>query len=393
MYHRSRPASPYEPGPILNDCSESKGKISSTNTKAASITSALPSSLSSPPSKQRKRRKGITTKHQAPHTISQSDQSRSIDQSVLRKPSKRRSLFNFRAADSLAQLSTYLNKYRSCNSFRKRIVYDRVALDTSNHGSEETLCCCGQGTCDHLQFESRFESGNLCKAIQVSENEYDLLLSHDINTHGRTQWFFFQVKNAKPNTKYKLNMINMEKKTSGFNKGMVPIIFSEARLNATGYGWRRSRVDDIIYHPNHWLKVRPDDIGSLVPKFVSNANDEDNSDDEEGEKPSSSNEGTENEWFDIGNHYFTLAMTLSLTEYPDDTVYLSHFYPYTLTRHLNFMKNLTETSPDCIIRQKLCTTLGGNICELVTITDLDASPAAIAQRPVILLSSRVHPGE
>jgi len=33
-----------------------------------------------------------------------------------------------------------------------------------------------------LQFESRFESGNLRKAVKVSSNEYELYLKNDYNT-------------------------------------------------------------------------------------------------------------------------------------------------------------------------------------------------------------------
>jgi hypothetical protein len=37
-----------------------------------------------------------------------------------------------------------------------------------------------------LLFESRFESGNLRRAIQVYEYEYDLILKPDYNTRGYT---------------------------------------------------------------------------------------------------------------------------------------------------------------------------------------------------------------
>ena len=43
-----------------------------------------------------------------------------------------------------------------------------------------------------LIFESRFESGNLRRSIQVYENEYDLIVKPDINTRGHTQWFYFR---------------------------------------------------------------------------------------------------------------------------------------------------------------------------------------------------------
>lgn len=38
-----------------------------------------------------------------------------------------------------------------------------------------------------LVFESRFESGNLAMAFKLSDNEYNLVLSNDINTKGHTQ--------------------------------------------------------------------------------------------------------------------------------------------------------------------------------------------------------------
>ena len=44
-----------------------------------------------------------------------------------------------------------------------------------------------------LVFESRFESGNLRRAIQVYEFEYDLILKPDYGTRGNTQWYYFRV--------------------------------------------------------------------------------------------------------------------------------------------------------------------------------------------------------
>lgn len=44
-----------------------------------------------------------------------------------------------------------------------------------------------------VRFESRFENGNLRKAIKVSDSEYNLVLSYDYNTSGHTQWFYFKM--------------------------------------------------------------------------------------------------------------------------------------------------------------------------------------------------------
>ena len=42
-----------------------------------------------------------------------------------------------------------------------------------------------------LLFESRFESGNLRKAVKISDTEYDLYLKNDYGTTGFTQWYYF----------------------------------------------------------------------------------------------------------------------------------------------------------------------------------------------------------
>ena len=52
---------------------------------------------------------------------------------------------------------------------------------------------------DDLQFESRFESGNLSLAFRslVDPHAYVLLLDNDTNTVGYNKWFYFTVSNAK----------------------------------------------------------------------------------------------------------------------------------------------------------------------------------------------------
>lgn len=59
-----------------------------------------------------------------------------------------------------------------------------------------------------LIFESRFESGNLCLAIKVSDSEYNLFIQNDVNTQGYTQWYFFRVTNTTSQAKIKFNILN-----------------------------------------------------------------------------------------------------------------------------------------------------------------------------------------
>lgn len=44
-----------------------------------------------------------------------------------------------------------------------------------------------------LVFESRFESGNLRKAMKVGQFEYDLYLKNDYSTQSFTQWYYFRI--------------------------------------------------------------------------------------------------------------------------------------------------------------------------------------------------------
>lgn len=56
---------------------------------------------------------------------------------------------------------------------------------------------------DDLAFESRFESGNLAKAIKVTPVYYELYLRPDLYTNKHAQWFYFRVTNTRKNCSYR----------------------------------------------------------------------------------------------------------------------------------------------------------------------------------------------
>lgn len=58
-------------------------------------------------------------------------------------------------------------------------------------------------TDDDLVFESRFESGNLAKAIKITPVYYEIYLRPDLYTNKHTQWFYFRVTNAKKGITYR----------------------------------------------------------------------------------------------------------------------------------------------------------------------------------------------
>lgn len=110
-----------------------------------------------------------------------------------------------------------------------------------------------------LIFESRFESGNLHRVVQVSDTSYDLVLSTDVNSHGHTQWFFFQVQGGVPGVQYQLNMLNLEKHHSTFNTGMKPVIYSHRMAEKEGIGWHRAcQVEEVAYFRNYHARPYED---------------------------------------------------------------------------------------------------------------------------------------
>jgi hypothetical protein len=60
-----------------------------------------------------------------------------------------------------------------------------------------------------LIFDSRFESGNLRRAVKVNNIEYNLWLENDLNTKGHIQWFYFKVIYKYPKSKFNVVTINI----------------------------------------------------------------------------------------------------------------------------------------------------------------------------------------
>ncbi|XP_053779413.1 cytosolic carboxypeptidase 1 isoform X3 [Desmodus rotundus] len=233
-----------------------------------------------------------------------------------------------------------------------RVVYD---LDNPNYTIPEDG--------DILKFNSKFESGNLRKVIQIRKNEYDLILNSDINSNHYHQWFYFEVSGMRPGVAYRFNIINCEKSNSQFNYGMQPLMYSvQEALNARPW-WTRVGTD-ICYYKNHFSR-------SSVAAG--------------GQK---------------GKSYYTITFTVNFP-HKDDVCYFAYHYPYTYsTLQMHLQKLESAHNPQQIYFRKdvLCETLSGNSCPLVTITAMPESNyyehiCQFRNRPYVFLSARVHPGE
>lgn len=212
-----------------------------------------------------------------------------------------------------------------------------------------------------LEFESRFESGNLWKAIQVNSTEYDLILDTDINApFGRhNQWFYFRVKNMQKDIPYRFNIINLSKLGGSFNQGMQPVCFSECLYQEQKTCWFRTG-SAIAHFQNHFIK------------------------------PSS---GLNND--NSVERYGTLSFSVQFMK-DNDTCYLSYHYPYTYSQLQRFLQQLvTDKANASMLRvQELCKTTSGTTCHLLTITNFaQTSTIPINERHYVLLTARIHPGE
>ncbi|KAI4824926.1 hypothetical protein KUCAC02_020639 [Chaenocephalus aceratus] len=230
-------------------------------------------------------------------------------------------------------------------------IIDQVVFDLE----DSSLQC----PSDSLRFYSKFECGNLRKAVQVRRYEYDLILNADANCNQHTQWFYFEVSNMVPSTPYRFNVINCEKSNSQFNYGMQPVLYSVREALEGRPHWVRSGTE-ICYYRNHYCPAR----GRRRTTF------------------------------------YTLTFTIAF-KHSEDVCYLAYHYPYTysaLKANLKLLQRSVDPTKVFFQQQVLCSTLAGNVCPVVTITACPASRSwrdmhQLRNRPCIVLTCRVHPGE
>ncbi|KAF6101908.1 ATP/GTP binding protein like 2 [Phyllostomus discolor] len=200
-----------------------------------------------------------------------------------------------------------------------------------------------------LLFESRFESGNLQKAVRVDTYEYELTLRTDLYTNKHTQWFYFRVQNTRKDATYRFTIVNLLKPKSLYAVGMKPLMYSQLDAKTRNIGWRRE--------------------GSEIRYYKNNTDD--------GQQP-----------------FYCLTWTIQFP-HDQDTCFFAHFYPYTYTDlqyYLLSVANNPLQSQFCKLRT-LCRSLAGNTVYLLTITNPSRTPQEAAAKKAVVLSARAHPGE
>lgn len=213
-----------------------------------------------------------------------------------------------------------------------------------------------------LRFNSKFESGNLYKAVKLSDYEYQLYIHNDIGTYNQNHWYYFSVTNPRK-TSITFKIVNIRKKDILYLSGMQPAVFSTKLSQETGTKWHRDG-QSIGYTEN-------------IPSSSSN--------------------------FTGRQKYYTLTFTYTF-KYEDDEVFFAYAIPYTYSDLNKYLDILRTNYTDICKVYPLCNSIAGNVCYMMTITENVSEYFKVdkgrkkkddkfGRRKGIVLMARVHSGE
>lgn len=239
-----------------------------------------------------------------------------------------------------------------------------VTLDYFHH-STTTSCIfpsCPTSNEVSLKFESRFESGNLSKAVKINDTFYELYLRTDLYTSRHIQWYYFKVSHMQNKLIYRFSIVNLTKDYSLYKDGLRPLMYSTKDAQCRKVGWKRCGYN-ITYYCN---KSSP--LGEREQRNT-----------------------------------YTLTFNIRFP-YKNDIVYFAYSYPYTYSDLRNYLLKISKHpyKSKYATTRVLCQTLAGNDLYYVTITsdsstDLKFKKQFYKDRPTekksIIITARVHPAE
>ena len=263
-------------------------------------------------------------------------------------------------------------------------------------------------------FDSLFEHGNLRMAIKIENsnknfNEFDLIMRKDYNNDKNYNWFYFYII-CKKEMDIKFNILNFIKKKIAYDNNSEVKVLTYNKNDK----WTRNTYN-IFYYPNKLpitqniqnnnnnnpinnINEEKNYINNIINNDISNLQnnnnnnnhinyiDEKNEEDEDEDKNNINSKST----------FFTLSFCYHISKENINTpIFFSYCYPYSYTTLQNYLYKISKNPLNknkikfSLLNKSIC----GNPLDILYITNFNHPLKEIVNKPNIIFTARVHPGE
>ncbi len=262
---------------------------------------------------------------------------------------------------------------------------------------------------EDIVFDSFFEEGNLRLAINLENkdlNEYDILMRKDYNNDKNYSWFYFSIK-CKKEGNYKFNILNFIKKKIPFDNNTTVKVLSYNKNDK----WTRNTYN-VFYYPNSIpitslqnnnsnnnsnnninnninLNNNNNSNNNINNNELNTLNNNSEDDEKDNEEDPSLNNNSNSTFYTLTFTYYVTKENLNIP------IYFSYCFPYTYTTLQDYLYSLSinPLNKNKLKFSKLNRSISGNPLDLLYITNFNSSWKEIDNRPIVIFTSRVHPGE
>ena len=218
----------------------------------------------------------------------------------------------------------------------------------------------------------------------VSENEYELTLRHDTKAPRHRLWFYFSARNARPNQKVLLHVVNFSKTKSLYRDGMSPTV-----RTASCPKWARVHPKNVFYYKRekpeknaahaaaHSSADRkpPRVLADGGAGFASEGDENDERAMEGGggggavDPPSSSPGGDGASSNAVRSKNPHVLSFVHCFDRKPETTYFCYSYPFGYSRQQTLLDDLEAENLPFLTRRLLCRSLEGRRCDVLLVDD------------------------
>ena len=264
---------------------------------------------------------------------------------------------------------------------------------------------------DDIFFDSLFEHGNLRMAIKLENsnknfNEFDLIMRKDYNNEKNYNWFYFYII-CKKEMDVKFNIINFIKKKIAYDNNSDVKVLTYNKNEK----WTRNTYN-IFYYPNklpitqnfqnnnnnnpiNIITEEKNNSNNIIINDVISSNSQNNNINHLEEKNEEDDEEDKNN-INSKSTFFTLSFCYHVSKENINTpIFFSYCYPYSYTTLQNFLYKISTNPLNknkikfSLLNKSIC----GNPLDILYITNFNHPYKEIVNKPNIIFTARVHPGE